>query len=333
MFDSSTDRRTFMPAVLPWPPSSFPSSLRRFVASSLRLGRAGSPYHIRFGRLATLCVLTAAATNAASADDSYQKLLDDNAERLVTVKYILKMGAGGSGDDESENELTGVMIDPKGIILCSNTQLGGYRGMMMRMSGGDSAVTPTDIKVLIGDDVEGIDGELIARDTELDLAWIRIKEPGDRQFSAVDLAAGIEAKVGDRLLALRRMGKFFGRALVVNEGYVGGATRKPRELLIPSGDIGTALGLPVFSTDGRVIGVSVVQMPSPEDMAADPTGGAGSVGALILSAEDVVRATRRAMEVVADAPKPAEGEKPAEAPEDKPAEDDGDGGSSGDGGK
>lgn len=310
MFNSSTRRWNFMPAVSP-------SLSGRLV-------------------LATICLITAALSSAARADDGHQKLLDDNAERIVTVKYILKTGAGGAGDDESESELTAVMIDAKGIILCSNTQLGGYRGMMMRMSGGDSAVTPTDIKVLIGDDVEGIDGELIARDTELDLAWIRIKEPGDRRFNAIDLAAGIEAKVGDRLLALRRMGKFFGRALVVNEGYVGGSTRKPRELLIPAGDIGTALGLPVFSTEGRVIGLSVVQMPSPEDMAADPTGGAGSVGALILSAEDVVKATRRAMEVVADSPKPAGDEKPAGDPEVKPTEDDGDGGgggASGDGGK
>lgn len=286
--------------------------------------RTASRASIAFMAAVTLLATAAAAT----ADDAvYQKLVDENTDRIVTVKYILKMGAGGMSDDESEAELTGVMIDAKGVVLCSNTQLGGYRGMMMRMSGGDTAVTPTEIKVLIGDDLDGLDGELVARDTELDLAWIRIKEPGEREFKAVDLSAGAEAKVGDRLLAVRRMGKFFGRALVVNEGRVGGATRKPRDLLIPAGDIGTALGLPVFAEDGRIVGLSIVQMPSPEDIAADPSGGAGSVGALILSAADVAKATQRAMQVVDEG-------KPQAASEDD-ASDDGAaaGGGSGGGGK
>ena len=42
---------------------------------------------------------------------------------------------GGMGDQESDSEVTGVMIDPKGLVLCSNTQLGGFTGIMKQFMG------------------------------------------------------------------------------------------------------------------------------------------------------------------------------------------------------
>ena len=39
----------------------------------------------------------------------------------------------GGGEQEMESEATGIMIDPKGVVIVSNTQLNGVAGFMTRM--------------------------------------------------------------------------------------------------------------------------------------------------------------------------------------------------------
>ena len=205
-------------------------------------------------------------------------------------------------------EITGVMIDPKGLILCSNTQLLGFTAMMSRMMGsmaGGMSATPTELKVLIGDDIEGLEADLLARDTELDLAWVKIKEPGDKKFAFVDFSKGAKPEIGQRIVAIRRMSKFFARSDVVVEDRVGGLTSKPRDLYVPAGQIAAAMGLPIYLADGRVVGVTVTQAPDEEEGEANPmmmltrmSSMQESMSAVILPAEDVATATRRALESV-----------------------------------
>lgn len=259
---------------------------------------------LRLLLIAGIALSGVAAVRAQDGGD-YERLLKDKSAVLVTVKYVLKMKMGGfGGDSENESELTGVMIDPKGLVLCSNTQFGGFGGLLRSMGGpGDFSATPTEIKVLVGDDTEGLEAELMARDTELDLAWVRIKEPGERTFASVDLTKSSRPKLGQRLVSVSRLGKFFDRVPYVSSARVGGLASKPRELFIPSGSIG-GLGLPIYAEDGTTVGVSVVQFPDAGDDGGSGPGnfmrlmtGGGAVNTLILPAETVVKATQRAREV------------------------------------
>lgn len=265
---------------------------------------------------------TAAAPSAASADDTsaiYKRMIDQVGPTLVTVKYVMKMEAGGQmseylggmfGDQGRDAESTGVMIEPGGLVLLSNAKMGG---IFARFGGGIS-VNPTDIKVLIGDDTEGLKGKILARDTDLDLCWVQIDDPkaSGKTFKALDIGAtaASEASIGERLFAVDRMGKFFDHALTVAEGRIGGKARKPRELIIPSGGgVGGDLGMPIFNEAGKVVGVSVLQTPSKEDMeGGDMEGmfGGGGGGAMILPASEVVKATARGKEMAAKAPKEEE---------------------------
>ncbi|MCB9850038.1 MAG: hypothetical protein H6817_04970 [Phycisphaerales bacterium] len=252
-----------------------------------------------------------ASTARAGDDGDYAKLLKEKAGVLVTVKHVLKVNmAMLGGEQENESELTGVMVDPKGVVLCSNTQLGGFTAMISKMMGpmgGNMTATPTDIKVLIGDDTEGVEAELIARDTELDLAWVKIKEPGDKTFEYLDFSKGEKPEIGSRILMLRRMGKYFARSLVVGDARIGGMTKKPRDLYIPSGALGGGLGLPVYADSGSVVGVLIVQVPDAEDTGGNPlsmmsqaTSMQDMMSGLILPAADVAKATKRALETTED---------------------------------
>jgi hypothetical protein len=280
--------------------------------------------------LAPLVLATGPALAQEKSD--YAAILERVGPAFVTVKFVLKM-QGQFGNRESEAEVTGVMIDPSGLVLCGNTRLGSAR--MARSIGGSA--TPTDIKVLIGDDTEGLEARVLARDSELDLAWVQIKKPGDRKFVSLDLSKSAMPIPGERLLAVRKMAKYFDRALTVSEGRLAGKTHKPRDLLVPSGTLSLETGLPVFTASGDVVGISVLQMPEEDELQSMALTGIGRdiSNGLVLPVAEVVRATARAKEVAAEkgdddndtpAKKSAKGEKSAKSDKgtdaDKNAKDD-----------
>lgn len=246
---------------------------------------------------AAIAVLFAAAPYAGAVQDTadFEKLIKDKSPAYVTVKFVLKLRSE-FGDRETESECTGVMIEPKGLVLVSNSRLG--LGSFMRRFGGTA--TPTDIKVLIGEDTEGVEAKLLGRDTELDLAWVQIKEPSEKPYAFVDLEKAATPLRGQRLVCIRRMAKYFDRAFVVTEGRVAGRTKKPRDLFVPGGGMEIEPGLPVFAADGTVVGVVVTQMPDSEELEG---GGLASVmgmrdmlSGLVLPSAEVMKATKRAKE-------------------------------------
>lgn len=242
--------------------------------------------------LVAAIVLTFAAPALADQQaDIYKTLLEEKAPTLVTVKFLLRM-EGQFGKRESEAEITGIMIDPKGLVLCANSKLGAPRRF--------GSATPTDIKVLVGDDIEGMPAKLLARDTELDLAWVRVEEPGDKTFEFVDIKDPGEPAIGDRLYAPRRMAKFFDRTPVIADGRLAGRAKKPRDLLVPTG-LSLDAGQPVFTEGGKLVGIVSLQLPEDEEFEANPMAfmsiGRDIGGGLILPTAQVNKATERALEV------------------------------------
>lgn len=250
----------------------------------------------------------------AAHDDNaalYTSLVEKAGGSIVTLKMVLKFQ--GMGDEGRDHEVSGLMIDPKGLILVSNVMIGGSaRGMV---------ITPSDVKVLFANEdesSEGLKARMIVRDSELDLAWFQIEDEKakDRTFTAVDLAANSETSLGSKLYTVQRMDKFFDRTTFVTEGSCGGMTAKPRKLVIPSG-FQVEPGGAVFGADGKLVGVGAIILPSEDDL---DMGNAGQMynrtGPLILPAAEVKSATDRAKEMAAK----GEGEKPAEPEAEKPAE-------------
>jgi hypothetical protein len=231
------------------------------------------PYCLFVGAIA----LTTALVPASAAEPpNYSKIMADNSDALVVLKFVLKRG-----ENEADAECAAVMIEPTGLALCSGFGLTWGQG------------TPTDIKVLVGDDDTGVDGKLLARDSELDLAWVQVKSPPTKPYKFVDLTKSVVPVVGDSLVSIRRMAKFFDRAPAATFGQLVGIARKPRDLYVPGGGMVVDPGAPIFSGDGRHVGFVVVQFPdaeAPRYLFAREA----DFRTLILPAADVVRATERA---------------------------------------
>lgn len=270
---------------------------------------------------ATAAVLLAAP--AALAQDAQPKpspiaaIADAHSKSVVSIKMSLKY-EGSFGEHEQEREVTGVIIDPTGLILCSNSQSGGVPPSMQdRMSG--VTVTPRDIKVFVGDDTEGLEGKLIARDSELDLAWVKISDLKGTALSSIDLATGVTPALGDEMVGIGRLSKYFDRAPILTFCRVAAFVKKPRSLVLPS-DMND-LGIPVFTGGGKLVGITIIQLPEVEEdndegMRSQLRGLGASM--VILPAADVANATKHALESAASSESSAD--KPAEKPTEKPAD-------------
>lgn len=267
------------------------------------------------GLLVLGLIVGAADPVRAGGEADYEKLVKERGSTCVVIKYVLKVKTG-QGEFERERESAGVMIEADGLVVSASSQLGG--GPMV--PAGVSAV-PTDIKVLIGDDTQGIEARVIARDSELDLTWLKLKGVGDRKFEFVDLTKPAAAKLGERLYTFTRLGKYFDRALTVHETRVGGTTKKPRHLYVPSDSPG-GYGLPVFNADGQIVAFSVLQLPDAEELEAaqDMTAYTGANG-ILLPAAEVAKATVRAKEADTGEDAAAESQPASGEASSKPADD------------
>jgi hypothetical protein len=260
----------------------------------------------------TLMTVFTAGNVYADGDNDLARFVDERESALVTVKYVLAINMGnqaGNIENESENQLTCTMISGDGLLVCSNNQMTGFMNLIKRFTrkaGGEITATPRDLKVLIGEQDDSYDAEIVAKDTELDIVWVKITTAGEHSFSFIEFSGDTQTGIGQPVLIIRRLGDSFGRTPVISRSLIGGISSKPRNLYIPEKPIVNGAGLPVFSADGQPIGLVVTQLPEAGDnmnpatamLGADMANLQDAMSGLILPASDVVKATRRALETV-----------------------------------
>lgn len=256
----------------------------------------------------------AQSPSGQASPQAFRSMVAERNEVTVVIKFILK-GDGMGGD--MEQEVLGTMIDPKGLVLVSNFIMGG---MAARFGGG---VVPSEIKVLVGDDTKGVEAKLIARDTEMDLAWVQINTPKETPYAHLDITQSVDApQIGDHLYTVTRASKFFDRTPIGREMRVIGHAKKPRELYLYPADANSVggLGMVVYNADNKCVGVTALILPSDEEMenAQDLFGDYPPIG--ILPIKDVAKATAQARETAATATPDSTEPAPADAPAEAPAE-------------
>jgi S1-C subfamily serine protease len=165
----------------------------------------------------------------------------------------------------------------------------------------------TDVKILLEDGTE-LPAEVVLRDKDLDLAFIRPKTKPAQPMPAVDLTNAGQADVLDQVITLNRLGKAAGRAYAASVERISAVVQKPRLFYVPESTMTTTtLGSPAFLPDGKILGICVVRAVSSDGggmglFSLQPQGLTG----IILPAADVLKVAKQAPEAKGDAAKPAE---------------------------
>lgn len=256
--------------------------------------------HNRFRAL----VLTASILNlalAAWADEVAEKgraVFQKHQRAVVTVQVVQKLSASGGGNAaeprEAKQDITGTVMDPSGLTVLALSAADPaemyrrvYDSSRLKI---ESEIT--DVKILLDDGSE-IPSEIVLRDKDLDLAFIRPKIKPAAPMAAVDFTQSSPVQVLDSVVTLNRLGRAAGRAYAASVERVSAVVQKPRTFYIPDSTVtATSLGSPAFALDGNIVGIMVIRTIS--------SSGAGvnnfrpdNATSILLPASDIVKAAKQ----------------------------------------
>ena len=192
-----------------------------------------------------------------------REIVAKHGEAVVSVRMAIKetmsMAEYGSEVSEYTQEIPATVILPGGLMVTSLMQL-DPSAMMDSFyfddeDGFDAKTEVTALHVLRGS--AEVAAEIVLRDADLDLAFLRPVEKPEAPWAHVDLAADGDVEAFDPIYLLARMGKVVKRLPTVQDTRIAGIIEKPRKLYVIGNYMGS--GTPAFSAPGACLGINVTR--------------------------------------------------------------------------
>lgn len=249
-------------------------------------------------------VLLAGMAGTSFADDTAQggrQVVDKWHDAIVTVEVVVKMsqtmdGKEG-GNNESKTDVTGIVVDPSGLVATSLSATDPADIMRRMMSDSDDKFSinsqVTGVKIITGGGVE-IPAKIVLRDKDRDLVFIRPLKKLDQPLTAVDLSKGTKPAVLDQVIALHRLGKLTRRAIAANVGRMQALVQVPRLYYIPDGEVNDEPGAAVFSMDASPVGMVVMKFGSTSGGRMSMSGMSDMFAIIIIPTDDIMEAAKQA---------------------------------------
>ncbi|HEY3417313.1 MAG TPA: serine protease, partial [Armatimonadota bacterium] len=184
---------------------------------------------------------------------------------VISIELVVKVKMSMFGKEEVEenkSDAIGTIIDPSGLVVTANSSI-DVMDMFSDMMSGDAEegakVTSeiTSVKYVLPDG-SSIPAQIVLRDKDLDLVFLRPLKPLAKPLTALDLTQSVEPGLFDETIVLNRLGKVADRTISVASARIQAVVEKPRKyfvMLEPLSEYGT----PVFSAEGKLIGIQVVR--------------------------------------------------------------------------
>lgn len=246
--------------------------------------------------------------NAGRADevsDKGREVFKKYQRTVVTVQLVQKVSyssGGRSGESqEAKTDVTGAVIDPSGLTVLALSMVDpAETGRRIYGDRYKAEIEISDVKILLEDGAE-IAAEIVLRDKDLDLAFIRPKAKLATPMAAIDLTKSAPAQVLDTVISVNRLGRAASRAYSASIERISAVVQRPRTFYIPDSTMtATSSGSPAFALDGGIVGIFVMRTLS----SAGATASRGDNSTyIILPAEDVLKAAKQAPEAKGDEPK------------------------------
>jgi S1-C subfamily serine protease len=175
-------------------------------------------------------------TNAADSFDDYKQqaraekekqvesLFERIAPAIVTVRFVVTQEFMGQ-KSESESEVSGALVGEDGLVVVANSSLDPMGGMETMVLGGPPGMDlpapknkTSRYRILLADGSTESEAQLVARDSELDLAWFQIENTTGGSFPHLDFENSGTLEVGDSFDAVIRLPERFQRAAILQRG-------------------------------------------------------------------------------------------------------------------
>jgi hypothetical protein len=214
--------------------------------------------------LLALVPALAAADSAATAAEPfedyreiYRDLVAQHAEAVVTVKFVMSVVNSGN-EQRIEDRTQAVLVSDDGLMIVPDRSVSLDFSTFGNVTPGQAApvAKSSDFRVRLAGSEDWLPADLVTRDAELGLAWLRLRQPAGK-LDHVDLATGIKAEPGMAFFSLLRTSDEWGGVPVFRPGLVLGETRTPTFRLLVDGVPGLA-----FSHDGKPMGYVDVDLAS-----------------------------------------------------------------------
>ena len=270
-----------------------------------------------------LCAALLVALPAAGADlrATGRAKAEQVRGATITIRIVLKLkiGFGGQAQDQEQKvEVAGVVIDPSGLTVASAASI-DPSGALRKMAGGQASRMKVESEVkettLLLEDGTEVEADVVLKDTDLDLAFLKPRETG-RRFVAVSLhpRAGTVPLLTP-IFVVSRLGKLTSRALAVATGEIRASVRGPAPYYVTDGETASFVGSVAYTADGVPLGLFVNRF------SASPDGRTASMfdGAFGRSGSDVMLSVLRPVDKVLELAAQARAMHPPAKPEDSAA--------------
>ena len=246
-----------------------------------------------------LAVAGSAGTCGGDTESDARGIAQANADAVVNLQIVVAMETsfgGGSEKEEERTSVTGTVIDPSGLVVTSLSGTDPSHWLSMFMGDDDygfkMSAEIVDLKIRTSDGTE-IPADMVLRDPDLDLAFIKPKKAPEKPLAYVDLSKSSEPKLLEKMVLLHRLGRVANYSLYAGMDSVHAIVTKPRTYYVA----GALSGGPAFALDGKPVGIQVtrsVKLDSTQSMFSgfdDAMAGIILPSATVLKIADKAKAT------------------------------------------
>ncbi len=199
----------------------------------------------------------------AGADELAEKgrtVFDKNKAAVVTVEAVISMSFGGE-EGEQPAFANGAVIDPMGLTVVSLALLDPVSmADSMGELPGEVTSKVVSLKIIGGNGTE-IDAEVVLRDKDFGLAFVRPVEKPKESLPFIDLGAAGKPQVLDMVVVITQLSQVARRAHSVFLERVETVVEKPRTYyVLGQHRMEDVLSSPVFTLDGKVVGFGAMRV-------------------------------------------------------------------------
>lgn len=256
---------------------------------------------------AVLLAIAGGLSPALHADELAEKgraILEEHKSAIVTMAIVINQKVSFTGASsqsrESKIEATGTVISPEGLTVMSlsETDPSSVMEQMMAAAGQSGNMQMEtevrDIKIMLLDGSE-VTAEVILRDKDLDMAFVRPKEKQSTPFAYVKIEDSAAPKHLDPVITINRLGQVAGREHAASVERISAIVTRPRTFYVPGLDpTQTGLGSPAFTVDGKFVGINLLRVVGGGGGGSMLGGRTDNIAGVIIPASDILEGAQQA---------------------------------------